>query len=372
MRNRTSSTQILSIQVLRALAAFAVASLHALNDASALAARAGGNFAVPAWPLAAGVDLFFVISGFVMVYASRDLFAQPGATGLFLRRRIARIVPLYWAATALFLAVGLALPQLLNTGRPALEQIIKSFLFIPYARPEDGLQQPIFSLGWTLNYEMFFYAVFSLALVWRARTAVALVTALFVVLVLLAPVLAPVGVPLAFWSRPVILEFVFGAIIGLAFLEGFRLPRLWGLALVMTGFLTLASGWPFSLAGETPQVLRWGLPCALMVAGAALSERAAGAETPLVRFLVTMGDASYALYLFHPFAMRALRQIFAAILDRLPAGIVQGAALPAFMALYLLLVLAAAGFLAYAIHRLFERPVTRGLQRHFAQPSLGG
>ncbi|MET0430390.1 MAG: acyltransferase, partial [Microvirga sp.] len=92
-------SKLVHVQVLRALAALSVAFLHAQHDALTLAGRAGTVLALPdRLPWMAGVDVFFVISGFIMVYSSRDLFARPGGPAVFLARRVARVVPLYWAA----------------------------------------------------------------------------------------------------------------------------------------------------------------------------------------------------------------------------------------------------------------------------------
>ena len=90
--------------------------LHAQHDAATLAERAGGAFApIAAFPWEAGVDVFFVISGFIMVHASAPLFGTaPGGGRIFLARRIARIVPIYWAVTTLYLAIALAVPEFLN------------------------------------------------------------------------------------------------------------------------------------------------------------------------------------------------------------------------------------------------------------------
>ena len=98
-----------------------------------MAAKLGLSFEpLEALPWAAGVDVFFVISGFVMVHASRGLFARPGASGVFLARRLARIVPLYWGTTTLYLAVALAAPCLLNSALLEPWPVLASYLFIPF------------------------------------------------------------------------------------------------------------------------------------------------------------------------------------------------------------------------------------------------
>ena len=129
------------VQGLRALAAFCVAFGHLQNDAAAHGLIAGHGLAAFGrfLPWEAGVDIFFVISGFVIVHATGPLFGT-GAAGawVFLRRRLARIVPLYWIMSAAFLAVLLLARSAIHgdIGGPAY--IIASFLFIPWPRP-DGL-----------------------------------------------------------------------------------------------------------------------------------------------------------------------------------------------------------------------------------------
>jgi len=124
-----------SIQVLRAIAAIGVVLVHAGIDFNYW-----GHASIN-WHLrgAAGVDLFFVISGFVMVYISKPHFGQGDTWMTFILRRIIRIVPLYWLVTTFYAFSG---------GHP-LHQIISSYLFIPDV---EGAP-PLLAQGWTLRYE---------------------------------------------------------------------------------------------------------------------------------------------------------------------------------------------------------------------------
>ncbi len=100
-----------------------------------LAPRIGQSLALPALPLAAGVDLFFVISGFVMVVSSQRLVGQHGQRWSFLGPQVARIVPIYWLMTGLFLAILFIRPGALNSAAPTVTEIVRSLLFIPYLKP---------------------------------------------------------------------------------------------------------------------------------------------------------------------------------------------------------------------------------------------
>lgn len=342
--------QLYGIQVLRALAALMVAVHHVQAEAGFLAARAGTVF-IPshALPWNAGVDLFFVISGFIMVHSSAGLFDKPGGARLFIARRIARIVPLYWAATTLFLVVLLASPALLNSGAPNLQQIAASYLFWPTANAAGELQ-PVYSLGWTLNYEMLFYVLFSAALLAPRRLVVPLVTVALAGLVGAPALAGPLPLPFGFWGQPIVLEFAAGMVVGLLRQNGLRLDgRLrWLMAAVGIALFVLAAGDGWAQTSWGSVVLRG--TGALLLVGAAACGRNVTAPSALVRSLAALGDASYALYLVHPFAMRALREVFAHLA-------------PSATGLFIVLALVAAVLAGLAVYHWFERPMTKVFRR---------
>lgn len=181
---QNSTSRLEMIQALRAFAAIAVVFGHAQTEALSLAATKMGGF-VPLlveWT-GVGVDLFFVISGFVMVYASQKLFALKGGAATFLYRRLARIAPLYWGVTTFFLLVMLVSPVLLSSGAPTVQEIVKSYLFIPYAKDGAEMMQPVYKLGWTLNYEMSFYVIFALLIGLPRQIAVLMLAVILMTLV---------------------------------------------------------------------------------------------------------------------------------------------------------------------------------------------
>lgn len=342
--------QLYGIQVLRALAALMVAVHHVQGDASFLAARAGTSFTPShALPWTAGVDLFFVISGFIMVHSSAGLFDRPDGARLFIARRIARIVPLYWAATTLFLVMLLVSPALLNSGAPSFAQIAASYLFWPMANAASQLQ-PIYSLGWTLNYEMLFYALFGAALLAPGRLVAPLVTVALAGLVGAQVTAGPLPLPLGFWGQPIVLEFAAGMAVGLLRQNGLRLDGhlRWLMAAAGIAMFVIASGDGWAQTSWGAVALRG--PAALLLVTAAACGRNVTAPSALVRALALLGDASYALYLVHPFAMRALREVFARTA-------------PSATSLFVVLALIAAVLAALAVYRWFERPMTRVLRR---------
>jgi peptidoglycan/LPS O-acetylase OafA/YrhL len=349
--------QLISIQLLRAAAALSVTIGHGQAFIGFPMEKLGESYN---WshllPWGAGVDLFFVISGFIMVYASERLFAQPGATGVFAWRRLTRIAPLYWTATALLLARDVVKRQF---GWDAAD-LVTSFLFIPWDTYHNGVPRPIYSLGWTLNYEMFFYATFALFIGARREVAVALVTAFLSALVLLGSVHPFENPMLLVWTQPIVFEFVFGMGLALLARRGFTLPGparglliVAAVAALLWDFLDSPSHpYDWMTPNDFARVFAWGVPAAMLVAAVVLKSAWAGASSRVTRAGVTLGDASYALYLCHPIVMAPFaRGWFFLGADRLlpaRAGVAVEVGLSVIVAL--------------AIYRWFERPTTRRLQ----------
>jgi peptidoglycan/LPS O-acetylase OafA/YrhL len=256
---------------------------------------AGGEAAIRAWPNgAAGVDLFFVISGYVMVASSAELRARPDGWRMFLARRLRRIVPLYWLLTAAKLAVTALMPDLTPHTRPTWWNLCASLLFIP-ARDAAGFIRPVLPVGWSLNFEFFFYALFAAALALRLSP------------LWLTPVLVAVAAAGFFttpsWPAPLVLAngmvLEFAAGMALASVPLPRPGRVMG-ALLATAFALLlmlpqAGPWRF---------LVWGLPAAAVLGAALVLEAPLGAFIPAA--VLAVGDASYAIYLVHPFVVPAL------------------------------------------------------------------
>jgi exopolysaccharide production protein ExoZ len=249
--------------------------------------------------------------------------------------------------------VALALPRSLGdagaaAGDPAY--LAAAFLFWPAARP-DGSLQPLYGLGWTLNYEMLFYVLFALCLGRGRRATVAWCAAVLTGLVLLGRLAAPEAAPLRFWSDPIVLEFLFGAVIGLARAAGLRLGPPARIALAAVGIGGLALLGNGEVAGLARPLLA-GLPASCLVAALALGRASPRPAPAWTRPLSVLGDASYALYLVHPFCLRGVREALVRTGLAAPLG-AWGVG-----ALMLALSLAA----AVLTWRLIERPATRALR----------
>lgn len=293
----------------------------------------------------AGVDLFFVISGFVMVYT---ISKRPVGAGAFFLNRVIRIVPLYWAFTAGLFLLSLAGPLLMQPDRSTWAQFVQAMLFIPYRGPAGGWE-PLYFLGWTLNMEMAFYALFALCIASFGARLDRLVPSCVALIVLTAvggAVWQPTSGVFAFYSKPIVLEFALGMTIAYAYVEGWILSEAWGWLLLTFGSIFLLTYPAFGIGTHQIGVLP--AAGAVVAAATALEHRGRAVGN---RFVMLVGAASYALYLCHPFAT--------AIADRLSMK-VSAAAAPSVAILFSVL---AAVALAILIHLLFERPINDLLRR---------
>ncbi|TGV78111.1 acyltransferase, partial [Mesorhizobium sp. M00.F.Ca.ET.149.01.1.1] len=264
-------TSIHSIQYLRGLAACAVVCFH-------VSEQFGGPFDVGA----AGVDIFFVISGFIMWVTTAGRPADPWR---FMSRRFTRIVPLYWIVTLLTAAGILLKSQFFYGHFLSVSNFVGSLFFVPVL--QENALHPVVLQGWTLCYEMMFYLLFTLALFLGERWRFGVLVGALVTIVALHFAFAA-GYARAF-TDPVVLEFAAGAAVGRLWLQGARVPLGAALAMAGAGFLLLAAS-PL-LEADMARVLRWGLPATLIVAGAVFAERARPFKpAALPSFL---GDASY-------------------------------------------------------------------------------
>ena len=168
--------KFITIQYLRGFAAMLVLASHAL-----LYPLTGDNlgFGRLGW---LGVILFFVISGFIMVVVTGEgRFSAPA----FLRRRFIRVVPMYWGATLLAALLALLVPHLFKTTVYDTGQLLMSLLFVPFYNPVSHGIHPLYKLGWTLNYEVFFYVCFALLAFLGAQSRVIWLTVAFATLAVL-------------------------------------------------------------------------------------------------------------------------------------------------------------------------------------------
>lgn len=342
-----SRDSYIGIQMLRGVAALLVVVFHAGMLVHDRFPAVGNHMVLAAG--AGGVDIFFPISGFVIMVSGAGLAGREGGWRSFLWRRLIRIVPLYWAATTVKLLAVLTAPRMAMHTSLGLWHTVASYLFV-FAHGPGGDTVPIVPVGWTLNFEMFFYAIFAATLAWRRPvlpTAAALVLAAAVLGVLLPHKWAPFAV-----LDPLVLEFAGGMLIAGLAMSGRRLGRRTAAVLLAAGFAVLigSDALPMSVEDHL-RLLLWGVPGAAIVL-AAVSLEPAVRRLP-VRLPRLLGDASYAIYLSHGFVLPVVGLL--AVKSGLAGW--NGAAITL-----------VAGVLAstaggIAVHLGFERPVTRRLRQ---------
>lgn len=254
----------MSLQYIRAVAALLVVLWHTGWTRSVLGQS--------------GVDLFFVVSGFVMMLVSRRE-RSPIRFGV---ARLMRIVPLYWAVTL----VAACVVQSSRT------KIASSLLFWP-----TNLF-PVVIQGWSLNLEMTYYAMFAIALLWSRRWRVPILALQLILVCIVLPALFSASKPLQIWSNPLAFEFLTGAGLYAVWMRG-AVPIGWKAWLVvMAGCAVLAAT---HFLGGAPEgwlrVVAWGMPALAIVMGSLGIERSG--QLPRVPLLGRLGEASYSIYLTH-------------------------------------------------------------------------
>lgn len=321
-----------SVQVLRALAAVAVVTHHI---------RLFGN---GAW----GVDLFFVISGFIMCFVTEHSGAH------FFTKRVIRVVPLYWAGTLGIFCLALLVPGFLRETQPDLIQLLKSLFFIPYSNGENVF--PIMFLGWTLNYEMFFYLLFALSMAISHAYRAVICSTILAALALVGWLVEFDSVALEFYTESIVLEFALGMFCYSVFARTAQWRARAGngarTAMVLAG-LALIGCMPL-MSGQVETIgrpLAWGV----LAVGAFLLLVHGLANRRLPRTAVLIGDASYSLYLFHPYVLNVFNRVFHPSWD--PPSVRAYA-----MALLAIALCCAA---AVVLYRLLELPLTTWLRRTF-------
>ena len=286
---------ILPIQYLRGIAALMVVWFHGMDQVPGLSRYFPFPFG------ASGVDLFFVISGFIMVTTTWKSAPTPLE---FMRRRVIRIVPLYWLLTLAMVSMALCVPNLFRTLVVTPRTLVESLLFIPHFSISFPFAVwPLLVPGWTLNYEMFFYLVFACALLLPARMRLTVMAGVLGTLVAIGFALGPFDSAIArVYLNPLLLEFVIGTGIGAWWSAGRPLAGTGAsLVLLVAGFagLTLRDHPPLGVFTQMAGA-------ALMVVGALNSTLARWQCAPLR----ALGDSSYSLYLTHLFALGVLRVIW--------------------------------------------------------------
>jgi len=255
-----------------------------------------------------GVDLFFVISGFVMVVVTRGSFQSNEAIKKFMYHRVTRIYPLYWIYSSLILCVYLIQPTLVNSAQGNQVNIIFSYLLLP----QDLL--PLINVGWTLIHEMYFYFIFAfLLLLPRGRFLFGLIIWGGYIVVVNNYYGPSSNSFVDVYTHPLTLEFISGCLIGIMYFNRPLFGHAKFCALLAFSSWFLAYYYTHELSGDiTPdgwvRIFVYGVPAALTLYAALLLEIKDEILMPV--WLRSIGDASYSIYLSHVIVLSVVGRIW--------------------------------------------------------------
>jgi peptidoglycan/LPS O-acetylase OafA/YrhL len=299
--------KLLNIQALRACAVMLVVFSHLVHIEEKYGH--GGHVLSDVFLYGVyGVDLFFVISGFVMIAVSQRKKGRKAAKPLlFLYNRVTRIYPVYWFYCSLVLAVYLLRPEMVNSSQGNQVNILASYLLWPQRLA------PLLAVAWTLTHEMYFYIVFAVMLC-RPRRHIQFYLVMWLIITIAGNLIlgGPANPVMAIIFHPLTLEFIAGCFVALILFNGGnrygRLCLCGGAALLILNILgcyfyfgrTLPAGWY--------RVLFFGLPSTLMVYGAVASEMRSIFRFP--KWFISVGDASYSTYLSHILVLSFLGRLW--------------------------------------------------------------
>jgi len=302
---------IKNIQALRAIAANGVLVSH-LFIVEQKYSHGGEVLSANAHLGAFGVDLFFVISGFIMATIARNASWQK-----FLCDRAMRILPPYWFYTTLILIVSFYVPAYVNSSFEHPPSIWRSYLLIP-----DSVG-PLLAVGWTLMHEMYFYFCFALIIfltgAFRFKITSLLLIWMVAVICLNAVVqLTEISDPVvAVMAHPLTLEFIFGAATGILIQRNctaFAVSAFVGGIIIFMLVLSLSDNALGLIDGQNlKRAIGVGAPCALIVYGLVGIEIKNKQTAPY--WLVALGNASYSTYLSHVLVLSAIGRMFALLPD---------------------------------------------------------
>lgn len=289
-----------SIQLLRGIASILVVLLHITINYNE---NTGQRFLFDIFRFGgSGVDIFFVLSGFIITYSNLRYLAQPSSVGKFLKRRFIRIFPIYWIIITVFLMLQLALPAFykshFDTG---LANVLQTYLLLPGHVMINGV-------SWSLTNELFFYLLFSLALlIPNKKICFYLMTVYFLFLIayaLISPATMNGNPYKEFVLFPMNIEFFLGVFIVLIIN---RISKNWIYPLLITGIAlfvagSLLSNSDFAVVSSSlhialNRVLLFGFPSFLIILAVVKLEFSKTVNVHSV--FVHLGDASYSIYLIH-------------------------------------------------------------------------
>ncbi|MBO9204604.1 MULTISPECIES: acyltransferase family protein [Niastella] len=304
-----------SIQFLRAVAALLVVYEHSMDIQKEHDISLQQKFYHLEHFGCIGVDIFFVISGFIITYIAHDTKGTQEAW-LFLKRRFYRINPIYYIASLIY--AGVILLQLLfykveltNYFIDLTRSLPDTLLIFPVTH-DAHFFTPLLIVGWTLSFEWLFYILFFTVLLLNVKYKPIYLCAVIILLISIGQLTQPHDLRLQFITNPIMLEFVMGIIICQLYLKNTHIPVWAATACLLAGLITYAliirfgfgNIWNYELTinghSSFKKFFFWGLPSCCIVAGCVFIEKKGRLSSLFnYKWALLLGDASYSIYLTH-------------------------------------------------------------------------
>ncbi len=316
------NSKIESLQLLRFIAAILVVSVHLDFEFGHI-----------------GVDIFFVLSGFIISYVTSK------KTKAFFINRLIRIIPIYWFITILFAFTLLILPDVFELSEFNFIYLLKSLFFIPFNNLETG-HYPLVIYGWTLNYEIFFYFIFSLAILLNKKYVIQSFFIIFLLIyfcnLYLNNFISKV------YSNPIIFEFAFGVIIFI-FYKNYKKIDFFKFRVFIIYFILIIFVIYLYKEFNKFRLVAYGIPSVIILL-IFLSIN----KFNFPKKIVLLGDSSYCLYLIHPYIFQFSRKFFSSFY--ISAEILN---------IILLFNVILCVIISIYLHKYFELPIQNYLKKYF-------
>ncbi|HWB27005.1 MAG TPA: acyltransferase [Chitinophagaceae bacterium] len=352
-----------SIQYLRGFAALMVLYCHVIDFQMEFSTSAQQNFFYVQNFGAIGVDIFFVISGFIISYIASGSGGKTEALDFF-KRRFARVNPAYYLASFLYFLVML-LCHNIHGSYKLKHGIIKSITILPIFDRGTEFWNPLLILGWTMSFEWFFYIIYGGLIFYSVRTKSLLLLLILGALTITGWLYHQTEVHYVFVTNPIIWEFCFGVVIARVY-KKIKINKAvaffflttgiaWYVCLIIWGYGDISESlYTINATLSWQRVLLWGIPSACIVMGILFVESNYGHRFFSNKILLLLGNSSYAIYLIHPILLSIVYYVFA-ITDYKMQG------LPPDLWIWLLIITVASGCVIYYtyIERLLVKQVNK-------------
>lgn len=274
-----------NIQVLRAFAAISVVAVHSLLGIQSYGFQSFNKLIFEDF----GVDIFFVISGFIMVFIQNNY--KRNSIDFFIQR-VKRILPTYLIYNFLILLLFFLFPLMFNTLKINFDHFVLSLFFL--SQP-ILLNKPVITAGWTLEYEMFFYFIFAIFIIIKNLKFFHFSISIFIILLSYAGLI-----------NLLFIEFLFGMLIGIIYIYNSKSKKKflqnYSYFFLIAGFLSLVASFLVSL--DIHRIVKYGIPAGLIVLGSIFSKQI------LNKYIIFIGNASFSIYLSQAFSIPAILKLF--------------------------------------------------------------